>query len=1091
MASVKLSSVIWRRFEEETDGVRWKGKFKTTKAEKDSVIDLYEYKEHIIYDDDENERLQSGSDRYDIKAIVANVNHGAGITRADERLADKNILLQPSFDFIYECPLVRDFCVASECERRAARDFLRISFDHRIPDTAVQRILTEGILIVDPHNNNKICLYRFFAYTPSQSRQRSCTLVNYDSHFWRSNKLQYVKGYHEFKAQLDATDDIEDELERIDERRRVTKNGVKLIWKYFGNFDKIGVVAKYAARVGLLMSPTRCHVSIPDHKWCRESDILGGENNRFEFTDGCGRMSTHLAKLFVKKLNIQYRYNHQSHKVPSVLQFRMMGCKGILVHDPSLDEQGQPWVVLRDSQWKFDWNMETVKYGELSSTGERCRVIGTCTNGESRPFSFGKLNKQYVVLLEALGIDTDTFLEIQKHHFERLRSCLDDRQAAFEILTAQNKMEEADMMTELDTEDDLPNECDNLLSKFRKPVFELPSSKPDINEEKNIANSAFYIPVSKSRNIYGVADISGKLKKGECFVQVTDIHPDTSIAYSHQKCTSYEDLTVIPLKDGIDVLVNKCPTYYAGDFRVLTNRYIPELSHLVDVIVFPVAGDHAPGLDRPHPHEMHESDLDGDEYFVCWDEKLIPKRTMDPHPAPIKAKIEQREITLDDLVMEFSHNDHLVGQINNLFMKWADLNGALSEECQQLAIMFNQSVDQAKHGTGNVEVSDHLRSCRDKEPETARIQSLMVAEIKKQPFKATLEFQQRYGCLNNAYQKIPKRARYFFIDVHGEEDFTSSGLMRNHDGIYVATNQNKMHDFHCMVKYNFWTDRDPDLVEEISLALKRQIAAASRHAKPSTQGAARLKKKLMKSKYSSHLRRVRHPCEIFLVFYHKLKATKEIIALAKTILPKRRSDMRSPALDFVYNSLIDVDWLFVGEMDLHVEAMQIYGQFDISENRHKNPYISYEHGEELPPELGDEIFKTYRKEAKQYTLENDYEPVDGVIPRPDGHLVGIDYVYRQWPKNEKLVLTGNNSRKKKAREEMKVNENNRNNAENKNKKNGNNCKNNNNIGMNPQAKHKSKTNAFNDFSNDEFSPPTLFQSFFKTSKLPPTYSNCY
>ena len=80
------------------------------------------------------------------------------------------------------------------------------------------------------------------------------------------------------------------------------------------------------------------------------------------------------------------------------------------------------------------------------------------------------------------------------------------------------------MMTELDIEDDLPNECDNLLSKFRKPVFELPSSKPDINEEKNIANSAFYIPVSKSRNIYGVADISRKLKKGECFVQVTDIH---------------------------------------------------------------------------------------------------------------------------------------------------------------------------------------------------------------------------------------------------------------------------------------------------------------------------------------------------------------------------------------------------------------------------------------------------------------------------------------------------------------------------------------------------------------------------------------
>ena len=37
MVPVKLSSVIWRRFGEERDGIRWKGKFKTTKAEKDSV----------------------------------------------------------------------------------------------------------------------------------------------------------------------------------------------------------------------------------------------------------------------------------------------------------------------------------------------------------------------------------------------------------------------------------------------------------------------------------------------------------------------------------------------------------------------------------------------------------------------------------------------------------------------------------------------------------------------------------------------------------------------------------------------------------------------------------------------------------------------------------------------------------------------------------------------------------------------------------------------------------------------------------------------------------------------------------------------
>jgi hypothetical protein len=47
----------------------------------------------------------------------------------------------------------------------------------------------------------------------------------------------------------------------------------------------------------------------------------------------------------------------------------------------------------------------------------------------------------------------------------------------------------------------------------------------DPNERKKIQNDAFYIPVPKSRNIYGVCDISGKLKKGECFVQVT-VHKD-------------------------------------------------------------------------------------------------------------------------------------------------------------------------------------------------------------------------------------------------------------------------------------------------------------------------------------------------------------------------------------------------------------------------------------------------------------------------------------------------------------------------------------------------------------------------------------
>ena len=37
-----------------------------------------------------------------------------------------------------------------------------------------------------------------------------------------------------------------------------------------------------------------------------------------------------------------------------------MGCKGIIMHDPTLDAEGEI-LVLRKSQQKFEWNMNTIK----------------------------------------------------------------------------------------------------------------------------------------------------------------------------------------------------------------------------------------------------------------------------------------------------------------------------------------------------------------------------------------------------------------------------------------------------------------------------------------------------------------------------------------------------------------------------------------------------------------------------------------------------------------------------------------------------------------------------------------------------------
>ena len=77
-------------------------------------------------------------------------------------------------------------------------------------------------------------------------------------------------------------------------------------------------------------------------------------------------------------------------------------------------------------------------------------------------------------------------------------------------------------------------------------------------------------------------------------------------------------------------MVGRNPCTHPGDVRLLEAVNIPELRHLQNVVVFPSTGE------RPLCNMMAGGDLDGDVYFVCWDERITSHLTEESIKAPAK-----------------------------------------------------------------------------------------------------------------------------------------------------------------------------------------------------------------------------------------------------------------------------------------------------------------------------------------------------------------------------------------------------------------------------------------------------------------------
>ncbi|CAF3846424.1 unnamed protein product, partial [Adineta steineri] len=435
-------------------------------------------------------------------------------------------------------------------------------------------------------------------------------------------------------------------------------------YRWMGNFDDEKNPAKYAARMALCFSTTKATVDVP-----AENVILGAEdievNNNdkvLSFTDGCGKMSKKLRNQIKDALGMRNDF--------SAVQFRYAGTKGVVSLDTTLPENID--LYIRKSMTKFQSDHQCFEVCKLSAP---------------RPLY---LNRQAILLLSYRQIPDTIFLILQQqNHLDLIRALLRNSDAEKLILEKIPSWF-------------LPRDIHIANIDFvREPFFRQLLISACLQSTRDLLQrTRIRIPRDQGRNMMGIVDEYNVLKSNEVFVQYTLMDKDQN----NQQVNKNKNKTEI--LNNRQVVITKNPCHHPGDIRTFTAVDYPELRHLKDVIVFSQQGD------RPAPHDISGSDLDGDEYLVIWHEDLVPNRTNNAQPYDYDSKIPNRDCKeiverkdINNTILEIAEQDCL-GRLSNLHLAFADkfgvdnTNGPGNDVLStiELAGKISQEVDSGKTG---------------------------------------------------------------------------------------------------------------------------------------------------------------------------------------------------------------------------------------------------------------------------------------------------------------------------------------------------------------------------------------------------------
>ncbi|GAM90356.1 hypothetical protein ANO11243_083990 [Dothideomycetidae sp. 11243] len=429
---------------------------------------------------------------------------------------------------------------------------------------------------------------------------------------------------------------------------------VNNIRQWMGYFQAIREIPKYVSRIGQCFSTTRAVTSIGlQPEVVLTEDIV---RNGYTFTDGVGKISPFLAHMISTELRL-------GTDAPSVYQFRMGGCKGILAVDPTLNGRA---VHIRKSQEKFKTDFNQLEIIRVST------------------FATAYLNKQIILVLSALGIHDNVFLKKMNAQLVDINRALEDDQAAISMLLRTVDYNQVTIDIAKMIMSGLRHEpfVDSLLRLFSAWAIK------SLKEKTNLY-------VSEGAFVLGCVDETASLQfnKGEpaeIFIQIPEQNCCPKTLERSVKNGSHRIIKGT-------CIITRNPCLHPGDIRIVKAVDVPRLRHLRDVAVLPQTGE------RDLANMCGGGDLDGDDFLVIWDPDLIPQwqeRPMDyTAPKPILARGPVTQSDIIQFFCDFMKNDSL-GSIAVAHRAWADLlpGGVKSGKCIKLARLHSIAVDYCKTG---------------------------------------------------------------------------------------------------------------------------------------------------------------------------------------------------------------------------------------------------------------------------------------------------------------------------------------------------------------------------------------------------------